>query len=193
MLKKIKSKNTKTNSTLDFVLELNQKYKIKNTKLESKVDNKKLERDKRKLQKKKVLINNIFNDHANSQSETLLKINLGEDLENINHQNILNRDAKLAFNNNNKIITDFFKHRFVENNLNSTIYNKQKYYNCNNFPYTFIKSVNVNYESFNKCYVKSKGKLIDFFDEANKRNIKFNLFDEKNLSFAKVKFSHKLS
>jgi hypothetical protein len=187
MLKKIKSKSSKTNSMLDFVLELNQKYNIKNTKLDNKADNKKLEREKRKLQNQKSLTNNYFNDQLNSQEETLIKKNFKEDQENINHKNIPKRDLKLALVNNNKTITDFFKQKIPENKLNSHINNHQNYYNLNNLPNDLVKNVNVKSEKFSKRYVIGKGKFIEFFDEINKKNIKFPLYEEKEFKFCKSK------
>lgn len=189
MLKKINCKPSKKNSTLDFVLELNQKYNIKNIKLENKADNKKLEREKRKLQNQKGLLTNNFNGLINSQTETLFKKNFKEDQENINHKNLQNKDTKLALNFNNKTITDFFKQKLPEKKLNSHFDNTQNYYNWNNLPKDFIKNVNVNSVNFSKCYVVSKGKSIEFFDELNKRNVKFPLFDEKEFKFCKSKIT----
>ena len=183
----IQIKSSKKNSMLDFVLELNQKYNIKSIKLENKSENKKLEREKRKLHNQKGLLTNCFNGNINSHSETLFKKNFKEDQENINHKNILNKDTKIALKNNNKTITDFFKQRLSENKLNSHIDNQQKDNYCNDLPKNLIKNVNVNSENFNKSYVANKGKFVEFFDEVNKRNIKFPLFDEKEFKFCKSK------
>lgn len=187
MLKKINTKRTKTSSMLDFVLELNQKYNIKNIKLENKADNKKLEREKRKLQNQKGLLTNFFNDNLNSQSEALMRKSFREDQENINNKNMPNRASKLSLNNNNKTITDFFKQKGSENKLKSHIDNQQNYYNFFNSANEITKNVNVNTENFNKFFVKSKGKYVDFFDEVNRKNVRFPSFDEKEFKFCKSK------
>lgn len=187
MLKKIKSKNAKTNSMLDFVLELNQKYNLKNIKPENKADSKKLEREKRRIQNQKGLINNMFNDQSNLKTDSLIKKIFTEDQENMNLKSMNNKNLKLALSINNKTITDFFKLKNTEKKLNSHIDNQQKYYNLNDLPKEIIKNVNVNSENFSKHYVVCRGKYVEFFDEVNKKNVKFPLYEEKDFKFSKSK------
>jgi len=187
MLKKIKTKTTKTSSMLDFVLELNQKYNIKNLKLDDKAENRKLEREKRRLKNQKPLLSICFNDSKYSQSETLVRKNFKEDQENMNLKNIPEMNSKVASNNKNKTITDFFLKKNTENKLKSHIDNIPYYYNFNNSTGQLFKNVKVNSENLDKFFVKSKGKFIEFFDEVNRKNIRFPTFDEKEIKFCKSK------
>jgi len=187
MLKKIKSKNSKTNSMLDFVLELNQKYKIKNIKLEDRGENKKLEREKRRFDNKKTLTENFFNDHSNLNPENLFKKHFKEDQENMKYKNVFNPNNTLALKSNNKTITEFFKLKSVNKSTNSHIDNKQDYNNNSFRQNNFFKNLNVNSENFSKYFAQSKGKFVEFFDELNKRCIKFTSYDEKDLKFCKSK------
>lgn len=171
MLKQIKNKTKKQNSMLDFVLELNQKYNLKNVKLDDKVEQKKLEREKRKYCREKKMLVDIFNGHINTRSETQIIKNFKEDQE--NNSDIINlMSSKKSFSN--KTITDFFYKKNPAPALELRHFDKQLNY------------LNVNQEIL-KNYVLNKGKFIEFYDELNKRNIRKWLYDEKSLKFCKSK------
>jgi len=163
---------------LEFVLELNQKYNLKNVKLANKAENKKLEREKRKLENKNGLRENFFNVYSNMITENSSRKVFKEDQENIIQKNMINQIPTAGFKSHNKTITEFFKLKIPENKPKNIMDNNKIY----NFPDKILENVN-----FFKNFIQSRGKHIEFYDELNKKNIKFSLFEEKDLKFCKSK------
>jgi len=174
---------------LDFVLELKEKYNFKKVKFEEKSENKKIEREKRKFQIQKGLQIKNFNDNINMKAESQIKKKFREDQENFNQKIIFNKDSKKSLINKNKTMYDFFKQKVPENKLNLHFSNNHKCYEYNNLSNkSLLKDLKFNTENFEKNYViSSRGKYVDFFDEKNKKNIRFPSYEEKDFKFCKSK------
>lgn len=177
MLRKVRSKATKTDSMLDFVMELNEMYNIKNVKVTDKVENKKLEREKRKVFNDKKFKENYFNEQTISKLSTLKKRNFKEDKENVNTKNQSKDSIRLPLLNNNKMITEFFKQKIPEskNYLNNHIDQ------IKNAKFISTSEINI------KNQASNKGKFVEFFDDQNCRYRKLPSFEEKDLKFCKSK------
>jgi hypothetical protein len=195
MLKKLKNKENKTknNPILDFVMEIKQKYNQKNIRLSNRNENKKLERDLRKLKKEKSLTENYFNQNFNStlkfngqpfsiKNQSLLG-KYEEDKENINQINLFNLNNVTKESNLNNKINKLCKNENL--NKKGKIFNFSHGQNLKNF-----KEENKNLQNLKNSYFslspstnEINRKSIEFYDEFNNKKRVMPLFEEKDFQF----------
>jgi hypothetical protein len=166
MLKKLKnnlknlSNKGKENSILDFVLEISENYKIKNAEFNSLKDKRKFNREKERglLKMEEVKINGRgLRESSQRQSKIFL-----EDKE----------------NDKPKLGRNVLKPSQSENNLSIKNYFKPNGENLNTL------SIQIKGKPLKSL---PKIKKIEFYDEMNKKNVKMNQFEEKELGFQESK------
>jgi hypothetical protein len=198
MLKKLKNKENKikNNTILDFIMEIKQKHNQKNIKLSNRNENKKLEKDLRKLKKEKNLTENYFNENLNStfningqpfsiKNQSILGI-YKEDKENINQLNLSYLNNKTKDDNLNTKINKTSKNKiknYNKDNDNDKDNDNKDKNKILNFSYgKTLKNFEEKNENFSN---KINKKVIEFYDEFNNKKRIMTLFEEKDFEFFK--------